>query len=96
MEVDTVTVRGVAGELNMIALAWLGSPMSSQLIENQPGAFGVSPLGVELSAAMVTFARRGQEALRDLALRVNATGEALLLAAGEFEKTEAALAMDPA
>jgi len=96
MEVDTVTVRGVAGELNMIALAWLGSPMSSQRIENQPDAFGSSPLGVELSAAIVTFARRGQQALRELALRVDATGEALLLAADEFEKTEATLAMDPA
>ncbi len=96
MEVDTVAVRGVAGELEMIVLGWLGSPMSGQQIENQPGAFGDSPLATELSAALVTFARRGQEALRDLALRVNAAGEALLLAASEFEKTEAALAMDPA
>lgn len=93
MEVDTDVLRAVGGELGMIALAWLGSPMSGHSIQPQPGAFGDTPLGAELTLGLLTFVRRAQQALRDLTRLVDAAGQAFLLSAAQFERAEESVAM---
>lgn len=96
MDIDTVAARAVGSELTIIALGWLGSPLLGEPVEELNGAFGSSALGGELAQALRTFSRRSQFALNELGRRTNAAGEALLVAADQFDAIESALAMDPA
>lgn len=96
MDVDTEGVRSVGAELGIIALGWIGSAGLGLVVQESPEAFGTSPEGAELGLGLACFTRRAQDTLRELVSRADTAGDALLLAAAEFEKAEASLSTGPA
>lgn len=95
MDVDTTALRSVGSTLTMLALGWLGSPAVNAEVPRAPSAFGADPMAAELARALPAFAERLQEAVLDAARRLDAAGEALMLAATRFDLIEEQLAMTP-
>lgn len=95
MDVDTTALRSAGSTLTMVALGWTGAPATTAAVPRAPSAFGADPLAAELSRALPVFAERVQEAVLAAARRLDAAGEALLLAAARFERIEDELAGPP-
>lgn len=95
MDVDTTALRSAGSTLTMLALGWVGSPAVTATVPRAPSAFGADPPAAELARALPLFAERLQEAVLAAARRLDAAGEALMLAAARFDRIEDELAVPP-